>query len=163
MKMGAAVVTIAALVFCTAAALSAHKTVVSTFTYYQDIYPIFGRSCASCHDQKHLPPALLRYDDAVGASTAIERALLKQARPEHGAQLTHLELDRIMTWSAGGTPEGGRPSGAPVPTPRPHAVHAGQLGGMMVPMAGDTLHAEAVFAEQRRLRLFVTSTSGDLV
>ena len=160
--MRAAVLATAALALCTAASLSAHKTVVSTFTYYRDIRPLFERSCASCHDRKSVAPSLLRYDDAAAAYPAIERALLAQDRAEHGAQLTHLDFDRIMTWAAGGTPEGDRPPGAPAP-PRRHATHAGQLGGLLVPLAGDTLHAEAVFSEQRRLRLFVTTTTGDPV
>src|SRR6185503_19714201 len=140
--------------------LSAHKTVVSSFTYYQDIRPLMEKQCASCHDQRGRAPMLLRYDDAVAAYPAIERALLQQSRPEHGSQLAHVEFDRVMTWAAGGTPEGERPPGAPPPAPKRHATHGGQLGGLLVPLAGDTLHAEAVFSEQRRLRVVVTTTSG---
>jgi len=161
MKTRAAVTTIAALVSCTAISLSAHKTVVSSFTYYRDIRPLFEQSCASCHDPKGARPSLLRYDEAMSAYPDIERALLRPSRSEHGSQLTHVEFDRVMTWAAGGTPEGDRPPGAPVPAPRRHAIHAGQLGGLLVPMQGDTLHIEVTFAEQRRLRAFVTTTGGE--
>jgi len=161
MTTRAAVCVIAALVLCTAVSLSAHKTVVSPFTYYRDVRPLFERSCASCHDSTGARPSLLRYDEAVAAYPEIERALLQQSRPGHGSQLTHVEFDRVMTWAAGGTPEGERPPGAPLPAPKRHATHGGQLGGLLVPLAGDTLHAEAVFSEQRRLRVVVTTTSGD--
>lgn len=45
--------------------------------------------------------------------------------------------------------------------PAPHASHEARLGGILSPAAADTLHAEAVWSEQRRLRLFVTNASAE--
>jgi mono/diheme cytochrome c family protein len=159
--MRAAVAMTAVFIAGSVAWLTAHTTVVSPYTYYQDIQPLFERSCASCHDQRGPAPPLLRYADAQAQYAAIARVLVEQGRPEHGSQLTHRDFDRIMTWAAGGTPEGPRPPGAPLPPPKRHAAHAGQLGGMLVPLAGDTMHAEVVWSEQRRLRVYVTSVTGE--
>jgi hypothetical protein len=43
---------------------------------------------------------------------------------------------------------------------RRHAVHSGQHGGILLPIANDTLHVEGVFQEQRRFRVYVTHPSG---
>lgn len=44
--------------------------------------------------------------------------------------------------------------------PAPHAAHQPKYGGAIVTAASDTLHVEAVWSEQRRLRLFVSDASG---
>lgn len=46
------------------------------------------------------------------------------------------------------------------PAQAPHATHEARLGGAFATAAGDTLHVEALFSEQRRVRLFVTEASG---
>jgi hypothetical protein len=42
----------------------------------------------------------------------------------------------------------------------PHAAHSARLGGAFATAAGDTLHVEVSWSEQRRVRLFVTDASG---
>jgi hypothetical protein len=42
----------------------------------------------------------------------------------------------------------------------PHERHAARLGGSFATAASDTLHVEAVWSEQRRLRVFVVDASG---
>jgi hypothetical protein len=44
-----------------------------------------------------------------------------------------------------------------------HAAHFGQHGGMLLPVADDTLHVEGVFQEQRRFRVYVTEVTGEPV
>jgi hypothetical protein len=43
----------------------------------------------------------------------------------------------------------------------PHAAHGARLGGAFAAVAADTIHVEAVWSEQRRLRLFVWDASGE--
>ena len=45
--------------------------------------------------------------------------------------------------------------------PAPHDAHQGRHGGAFAAAAADTLHVEAVWSEQRRLRLLITDASGD--
>jgi hypothetical protein len=42
-----------------------------------------------------------------------------------------------------------------------HAAHSGQHGGILLPIANDTLHVEGVWQEQRRFRVYVTDAAGD--
>ncbi len=44
--------------------------------------------------------------------------------------------------------------------PSPHAVHGPRYGGAFATAASDTLHIEALWTEQRRLRVFVVDASG---
>jgi hypothetical protein len=46
---------------------------------------------------------------------------------------------------------------------RPHAPHSSRYGGAFATAASDSLHVEAVWSEQRRIRLLVTEASGDLL
>ena len=41
-----------------------------------------------------------------------------------------------------------------------HGSHGGQHGGLLLPIANDTLHLEGVFQEQRRFRMYVTDAGG---
>lgn len=45
--------------------------------------------------------------------------------------------------------------------PAPHALHTASFGGQFGVAASDTLHVEAIWIEQRRLRLLISSPSGD--
>ena len=49
---------------------------------------------------------------------------------------------------------------SPVAAQQPHAAHSARLGGAFATAAGDTLHIEVSWSEQRRVRLFVTDASG---
>jgi hypothetical protein len=43
----------------------------------------------------------------------------------------------------------------------PHAAHGARLGGAFAAVAADTMHLEAVWSEQRRLRVYVWGASGE--
>jgi hypothetical protein len=45
----------------------------------------------------------------------------------------------------------------------PHAAHDPRLGGAVAAIVSDTIHIEAVWSEQRRLRLFIWDATGDLL
>jgi hypothetical protein len=47
--------------------------------------------------------------------------------------------------------------------PAPHAVHDGRFGGNFAATASDTLHVEAIWSQQRRLRVFVMDATGNLL
>jgi hypothetical protein len=156
---GAVVIMTAALFFLTAAGrVIAHKTVVSPFTYYADVKPIVERRCAACHDGT--ARRAFTFDAAAEWPYNFQRALL--AHPAGTETITVGEFDTLMTWSAGGSPEGQRPAGEPPSKlPKRHAPHAGAEGGALLVMFDDTLHAELVWQEQRRVRVFITDTEGN--
>lgn len=101
--------------------IDAHKAITSKFTYNDDIYPILKEKCGKCHvDGGPAPMSLLTYNDDGGAvawAESIKEMLLANAMPPyygdptgpavknpHG--LTPRELDKLLTWTSGGTPHG---------------------------------------------------------
>lgn len=102
------------------ARVAAHITEVSPFTFHEDVRPILQRRCTQCHVEGGVAPtALVRYQDARSQSWPIRQALMSGRMPPWHAQpgavalkeeqaLTARELDVLMTWAAGGTPEGRR-------------------------------------------------------
>jgi hypothetical protein len=99
----------------------AHQTVVSPYTFHQDVAPILRERCARCHADGGVASPLTRYADVKGAAWPIRQALLSgrmppwpaesESTPFKGAQtLPAREFDVLMTWAAGGTPEGRAPS-----------------------------------------------------
>jgi hypothetical protein len=104
------------------ATIDAHKGITSKFTYNDDVYPILRDKCGQCHAEGGpAPMSLLKYSiDAGGAAAwaeSIRENLVSEAMPpwfvdptgpavknNHG--LTPRELDIIVTWATGGTPQG---------------------------------------------------------
>jgi hypothetical protein len=147
--------------FALTARVTAHKTVVSPFTYYAHVKPIVDRLCARCHTGAP-QPRVLTFDAAAQRPYLFQQSLL--THPPGAEALTVVEFDTLMTWSAGGSPEGARPTGAPLSQlPRRHGAHAGEHGGAMLAMFGDTQHVEAVWEEQRRFRVYVNNAEGQLL
>jgi hypothetical protein len=155
---GAVVIVTAALcVFAAAGRLIAHKTVVSPYTYYADVKPIVERRCATCHDGRARPS--FTFDLAAVWPYNFQRSLLSHSTGMDA--VTVAEFDTLMTWSAGGSPEGPRPPGAPASAlPKQHSSHGGEQGGAILILFDDTMHAELVWQEQRRVRVFVTDAYG---
>ena len=112
------VATTAALWVCAWAPTFAHRTVISQYTYSEHVRPILEARCGGCHrgtDAISVP--LLRYEEARRQSWRMQQELLSGRMPpwdadESGeplkgaARLTPHEFDVLMTWAAGGTPEG---------------------------------------------------------
>ena len=115
---------------------SAHKAVTSPFTYNEHVYPILRDKCGQCHVAGGAAPmSLLTYRDpdtggAYAWAQAMREMLVAEAMPPwyvdatgpavaHARTLTSRELDIIVTWAAGGAPEGD-----PVRTPSPGPARA---------------------------------------
>jgi hypothetical protein len=96
----------------------AHQTVVSPFTYYHDVKPILERQCGRCHGDGGVSSIpLLQYAGARAVSWPLRQALTAGTMPPwfgesgraalKGSQsLRPQELNVLMTWAAGGAPEG---------------------------------------------------------
>src|SRR5262245_31514731 len=127
-----AVATVAVAVIATTT-IDAHKGITSKYTYNDDVYPILRDKCGRCHAEGgSAPMSLLKYSiDAGGAAAwaeSIRENLVSEAMPpwyvdptgpavknNHG--LTPRELDTIVTWATGGTPQGNlnkKPVDAPI-------------------------------------------------
>jgi len=92
----------------------AHKAVTSKHTYNADVYPIFASRCSHCHvDGGVGPMSLVTYADAFPWAESIRTELLGNDEDEsvdyikaaHGS-LAARELDVVLDWAVGGTPEG---------------------------------------------------------
>jgi hypothetical protein len=111
-RAAAASVTLAVLAL--AAAGQAHKGITSKFTYNADVYPVFLNRCGRCHIEGGVGPmSLLKYEDAFPWAESLRAELLqatsgdphdfiKAAHRQIGAR----ELDIVLDWATGGTPEG---------------------------------------------------------
>jgi hypothetical protein len=126
------IATVAVAVIATAT-IDAHKGITSKYTYNDDVYPILRDKCGRCHAEGGAAPmSLLKYSiDAGGAAAwaeSIRENLVSEAMPpwyvdptgpavKNSRGLTPRELDTIVTWATGGTPQGNlnkKPVDAPV-------------------------------------------------
>jgi hypothetical protein len=115
------------------ATIDAHKGITSKYTYNDDVYPILRDKCGRCHAEGGAAPmSLMKYSiDAGGAAAwaeSIRENLVSEAMPpyyvdptgpavKNTRSLTPRELDTIITWATGGTPQGNlnkKPVDAPV-------------------------------------------------
>jgi hypothetical protein len=98
----------------------AHKPITSKYTFAEDVYPIFRDRCGACHVAGGAAPmSLLTYQDAVPWAVAIRDELVAAHMPPWDAEdgfgqfknartITAAELDTILVWANGGTPQGDR-------------------------------------------------------
>ena len=91
----------------------AHKGITSRFTYNAEVYPIFLNRCGRCHvDGGVGPMSLLKYEDAFPWAESLRTELLSVSEdPQNFVNAAHRqisarELDIILDWATGGTPEG---------------------------------------------------------
>ena len=91
-------------------------------TYNADVYPIFVNRCAHCHVAGGVGPmSLVTYEEAFPWAESLRQELLNAGegdgddyvRTGHDS-LTASELDVVLDWAVGGTPEGD-PAKAPPP------------------------------------------------
>lgn len=100
----------------------AHKGVTSRFTYNTEVYPVFLNRCGRCHiDGGVGPMSLLKYEDAFPWAESLRAELLEAGSgdPHDFVKAAHRdlsarELDVILDWATGGTPEGDK-ANAPAP------------------------------------------------
>jgi hypothetical protein len=102
--------------------IDAHKGITSKYTYNDDVYPILRDKCGSCHTAGGpTPMSLLNYNGEGGGAVAwaesIREMLVSEAMPPYYADpigpavknhrgLSAKELDILVTWATGGTPQG---------------------------------------------------------
>src|SRR5436190_4527715 len=114
----------AGFVVAAAGTIDAHKAVTSKYTYNEDVFPILREKCGRCHvDGGPAPMSLLTYNENGGSGGAVAWAesmremLTAEAMPpwyadpsgpavKNNHSLTPRELDVLITWASGGTPQG---------------------------------------------------------
>jgi hypothetical protein len=96
----------------------AHKPITSKYTFNEHVFPIFQKRCAPCHvDGGAAPMSLMAYADARPWAESIRAELVAAHMPpgqaETGAgsfanarDLPPHDLDIVLTWATGGTPQG---------------------------------------------------------
>lgn len=104
--------------------MDAHRPTVSRFTYAADVLPILRERCGACHvDGGVAPMPLLTHAEAFPWALAIKEQVLAGHMPpwpadqgagvfDRASTLTARELDVLVDWASGQTPEGA-PAGAP--------------------------------------------------
>lgn len=110
----------------------AHKGITSKFTYNADVYPVFLNRCGRCHiDGGVGPMSLLKYEDAFPWAESLRAELLTATsgdlhdfvKAAH-RQISARELDIVLDWATGGTPEGDKAL-----TPPPTSLGIGWTAG----------------------------------
>jgi hypothetical protein len=106
------------LTFAAAGNAGAHEPTLSRFNFREHVRPLFLRHCGGCHRAGGVAPmSLLDYQEAVPWANAIKLSLLEGRMPpflpgdEGGPfrdprMLTAQELDTLVDWAVGTTPEG---------------------------------------------------------
>lgn len=128
------------IILIAATTIDAHKGITSKYTYNAEVHPIFLNRCGRCHiDGGVGPMSLVKYEEAFPWAESIRMELLS-AYPDlagetrsapaetRGAavdphdfvkaahrQISARELDIVLDWATGGTPEGDKAAAPPVP------------------------------------------------
>lgn len=115
---------------------TAHKGITSRFTYNGDVHSIFVNRCSRCHIEGGVGPmSLVKYEDAFPWAESLRTELLSaygdlsaEARrakvdPHDFVKAAHRqisarELDIVLDWATGGTPEGEKAQTPPETTLR---------------------------------------------
>lgn len=96
----------------------AHKAITSPYNFNEHILPIVEQRCATCHfEGGPTPMALTSYREAVPWAESIREQLVGERMPpwyadplgpavKGGHTITTTELDTLITWAIGGTPQG---------------------------------------------------------
>jgi hypothetical protein len=106
-------------------AAQGHDIITTSITFTRDISRIVNNHCASCHHPDGMAFSLMTYSDARPWAVAIKEEILRRRMPPWGAikgygdfrndqALTPEEMERIVSWTDGGTPEG-EPKDMPEP------------------------------------------------
>src|SRR5262245_23816458 len=127
---------IAAVTLLPGTVTEAHKAVTSPYNFNDHVFPILRDRCGSCHFQGGpTPMSLLTYMDALPWAESMREQLVGERMPawygdpmgpalKGGHTISPRELDVIVTWATGGTPQGDLSKKLP-----PVAPHPDWLGG----------------------------------
>ena len=103
----------------------AHKPVTSKYDYNKDIFPLLRDHCGLCHVQGGpAPMSLMTYSDAVPWAESIRDELTAGRMPpwpvdptsppvKGGYPISSRDVDMIVVWASGGTPQGDLDTKAP--------------------------------------------------
>ncbi len=106
------------IVGATALPALGHEPFPSRYMYQQDILPIIQEHCSSCHRSGGIAPmSLLEYQEAISWANSMKTMVLEGLMPPwlpkegvgrfSGARsLSAEEIDMLVEWASGGTPEG---------------------------------------------------------
>ena len=129
----------------------AHKPVTSKYDYNKDVFPMLWMHCARCHVAGGpAPMSLMTYNDAVPWAQAIRDELTAGRMPpwpvdptspqvKGGYPINSHDLDTIVVWASGGTPQGDL--GAKLPAVTFHQQWKLGPPDLLIPM--DTEHTVA--------------------
>jgi hypothetical protein len=106
-------------------AAQGHDIITTSITWSRDISRIVNNHCASCHHPGGIAFSLMSYSEARPWAVAIKEEILRRRMPPWGAikgfgefrndqALTPEEMERIVSWTDGGVPEG-EPKDLPPP------------------------------------------------
>lgn len=135
----------------------AHRPITSKYTYTRDVLPIFRERCGGCHRPGGVAPmSLLTYDEARPWAQAIKEEVASLRMPPryaevgfgpvaNGHNLSAREIDTIIDWASGGTPEGPRDQAPPAP-PAADGWRLGTPDLELTPAAPFTLPADRLEA-----------------
>ena len=105
------------LILAACLAAQGHDIITTSITWSRDISRIVNNHCASCHHPGGMAFSLMTYADARPWAVAIKEEILRRRMPPWGAikgfgefrndtALTPEEMERIVSWTDGGVPEG---------------------------------------------------------
>jgi Copper type II ascorbate-dependent monooxygenase, N-terminal domain/Copper type II ascorbate-dependent monooxygenase, C-terminal domain len=109
----------------------------STPVWSTDVAPILYNHCTACHHDNGIAPfSLLTYSEAVANSAAMSAAVSIRKMPPwepdpsyshfaHERILTQSDINAIVNWAGGGTPQGDASLAPPVPTYSTHGMISG--------------------------------------
>jgi hypothetical protein len=109
---------LALLVLADAGEARAHEPTLSRYTYGEHVRPLFVKHCGGCHRPGGIGPmSLLDYGEAVPWANAIKLQVLERKMPpflpgdeggpfRNARSLDAREIDVLVDWSVGATPEG---------------------------------------------------------
>ena len=136
--LAAAVGTAGAIVMATllSPVTEAHKAITSPYNYNDHVFPILRERCSQCHfEGGPTPMSLMTYKDAIPWAESIREQLVGEKMPpwypdmlgpavKAGHPLPTRELDVLVTWAVGGTPQGdlAKDPAAVAPPPRSGAA-----------------------------------------
>src|SRR5262245_55831122 len=112
------IVLASAVVLVVAAQTNAHKPVTSKYDFNRDVFPLLRDHCGSCHvDGGPAPMSLMTYKNAMPWAEAIRDEITSGRMPpwpvdatspsiRGGHPITSRELNMIVVWASGGTPQG---------------------------------------------------------
>lgn len=115
----------------------AHKAITSKYNYTEHVFPIVRDRCARCHyPGGPTPMALTTYQDAVPWAESMREQLVGQKMPpwyadptgpqvKGGHPISTRELDVLITWATGGTPNGPMGNQTVPAVPAPAAWRSG--------------------------------------